>query len=61
MGTTGLGEKDQKLSFGYDTLEMPIKFHRHDIKWAMRYVILKFRGEFQGRIIMVEDIISQTT
>lgn len=59
MGATRWG--DQKLGFGYDTFEMPVKFHRRDVKWAVRYVILKFRGEVQLRIVVMEDIVAQNT
>lgn len=57
MGGTGLGGK--KLSFGYDTFEMPIKFHRRCIKRAVGYVILNFSGEVWARIISVKDVIAR--
>ena len=34
-GNNRLRRTDQKPSFGYDALEMGVKFHRRDIKWQL--------------------------
>lgn len=52
---------DQKLGFGCGTFERPVKSHRRDVEWAVRHVILKFRGEVQLRIVVMEDIVAQNT
>lgn len=44
-----------------DIIETPITFHRMYVKWAVRNVILKFRGEVQVKMISMEDIIAQNT
>lgn len=59
--TAGLGGSDHKLTFRYGISEMPNKFHRRDVKWTVRYMILQFTGEVQLRIVLVEDIIAQNT
>lgn len=60
-GNNRFRRKDQKLSFGYDAREMPVIFHRRDIKWAVGYVSRGLRGKVQVRIIMVEASVSQNT
>lgn len=60
-GSNSFRGNDQKLSFGYDAVAMPLKFHKRDIKWTVRYVILKFTEEVQFRILLVEDTIAQNS